>query len=380
MAIKGLHVTPHLGGGVGKALSGLVERSTISNSEFKHIIVSLEENKKRQFIDKINKFNKAIECPDINELENLIKLSDIVQLEWWNHPATIKYLCSSAFNQPIRLITWCHNNGLFSDNIKEEGKLPPIIPKKLILNSHIFLLTSLCSILSKEVSSIISDGFIDKLGIVYSSGGFSDIPGLDKVRENIENTTNRNISVGYFGSTNFAKLNPCYINFLQQLPEKIKVKIIGENQDILNRQCNDIGRAGMLEFTGYIPDYNTLLKELSSINVLAYILNPQHYGTTENALLEAMAMGIVPIVLNNPAECCLVENNETGFIVHSPKEFGEVIRYLSENLDERKNIGINAAETVRDKFSAEKTESSLNKYYRKLMEMEKRKIDFKEIF
>jgi len=41
--IKILHIAAHLGGGVGKALSGLVLQSASSRSNINHTIVTLEE-------------------------------------------------------------------------------------------------------------------------------------------------------------------------------------------------------------------------------------------------------------------------------------------------------------------------------------------------
>ena len=140
---------------------------------------------------------------------------------------------------PIRLLTWCHVSGLHT----------PIIPKQLILASHIFLFTSRCSFEAKEVMSLTPE-LGDRLGVVSSSGGFS---GLSEPGKKV----NESISTGYFGSLNFAKLHPRYIDFLAAVKiPGFKVKIIGDlcNKDVLNQQCDAIGKAGMLEFTGFVPD------------------------------------------------------------------------------------------------------------------------------
>jgi len=357
-----LHITAHLGGGVGKVLSGLVAQASVSGSGINHIIVCLEKPEKNQFVNKIRECGgEIIVSPSISLLEKIMENSDIVQLEWWNHPATIKYLCSMSI-PPIRLLTWSHFSGLHT----------PITPKKLILASDIFLFTSKCSFESKKVKSLIP-GFEDRFGVVSSSGGF---PGLPKPRDK----SNENISTGYFGSLNFAKLHPNYVDYMATVKiPGFKVKIIGDlcNQDTLNKQCDVIGKTGMLEFTGFVPD---IVSELNSINVLAYLLNPEHYGTTENALLEAMAMGIVPIVLDNPAEYCIIDDHNTGLIVHSLAGFAEAIKWLSENPAERQKLGEQAAKSVRERFSVEKMETSLNDYYLKIMSIEKREIDFSDIF
>lgn len=348
-----LHIVPHLGGGVGKTIYGLVKQSLMSKSDFNHIIVSLEETEKKQFVDKINECgNKHVVCPTLDELEKLMEEVSIVQVEYWNHPLLIKYLCS-MITSPIRLLCWSHNNGLFN----------PVIPKKLMLDSHKFVFTSLCSLENKDIRNMVHE-HRTKFGLVYSSGGFD--------KQNPENY--EKLSVGYFGSTTFSKMHPNYADYINKIKiPNFKVKIIGDlhNKDILEKQSN------RFEFKGFVSD---TVKELKSVNVLAYILNPEHYGTTENSLLEAMSLGIIPIVLDNSAERCIVNDGLNGFIIHSQIEFEEVINYLYKNPNELKKLGTNAILSVRDKFSIESTYSGLNNYYKQLMKMKKRKITFKSIF
>jgi hypothetical protein len=158
-----------------------------------------------------------------------------------------------------------------------------------------------------------------------------------------------------------------------------KVKMIGEtnNRTVLEKQCESLGKTGILEFRGY---QENVAAELAAINVLAYLLNPGHYGTNENALLEAMAMGIVPVVLDNPAERQIVADRQTGLIVRSPAEFAAAVQWLSTNPDERRKIGRRAAQSVRSRFSIEAIETSFNIHYRHLLAVEKGEINFTEIF
>jgi len=360
--IKILHITAHLGGGVGNALSGLVLQSVSSRSNINHTIVTLEEQQKPQFIELIKGCGcELIVCPTTKCLRELIEASDIVQLEWWNHPATIKILCSQSLPH-MRLIVWSHVSGLYN----------PIIPSGLIRSAQQFLFTSSCSFAAKEVLNLPGE-VTDRIGVVSSSGGFDGLP---------EHRDNGGVSLaaGYIGSLNFAKLHPCYVDFISAVNiPGFKVRLIGDvtNKDILEQQCLQSDRPGMLEFSGYTEN---VASELVSINVLAYLLNPEHYGTTENALLEAMAMGIVPIVLDNPAERQIVDDHKTGLIVHSPDEFAEAIQWLFNNPDERQRLGSQASQSVRERFSAEKMEASLNVHYRQILYMEKREINFSDIF
>ncbi|NTV89621.1 MAG: glycosyltransferase family 4 protein [Clostridiales bacterium] len=355
-------MTAHLGGGVGKALSGLVEQAVSSGSAYKHTIVTLEAQEKPQFIEQIRNCGcEVITCPPVERLHNLIKHSDIIQLEWWNHPATLKMLCSQPLPS-MRLLVWSHVSGLYN----------PIIPAGLISAAQQFLFTSACSLESKEVKSL-PDNVKNRLAVVSSSGGFDGLP-LPAHRDGDR------LAVGYIGSLNFAKLHPRFVDFLNAVNiPGFRVRLIGDttNRDVLELQCKAKDKPELLEFIGYKKD---IASELSAINVLAYLLNPEHYGTTENALIEAMAMGIVPVVLNNPAERLIVKNRQTGIIVNSPDEFAEALDWLSENPNERERIGKQAAQYVREKFTAEKMITSFNTLYSELMTLTKKHILFTDIF
>jgi glycosyltransferase involved in cell wall biosynthesis len=360
--ISVLHITPHLGGGVGKALSGLILQSIRASSDIRHVVVCLEEPVKDQFLDKIRCGGcEVIIGPNKEELDHLISTVDIVQLEWWNHPATIECLTCLAL-QPIRLLVWCHVSGLYN----------PIIPSKLIAESHRFLFTSPCSFEAKELACLLKSPQ-KKMAVVSSGGGFEELP-------NIANSDYKDISVGYFGSLNFAKLHPKYVDFLSAVTvPNFKVRLIGDllNRETLEKQCSDADRIGMLDFRGYATD---IVRELSTINVMAYLLNPHHYGTAENALLEAMSMGIVPIVLDNSAELNIVEDQRTGLIVRSRSEFADAVEWLANNPKERFDLGSRAAITIRERFSFKNMNALFCNHYEEVNIENKKIIQFSSIF
>lgn len=360
--MKVLHLTAHLGGGVGKAISGLVAQAGGSHSAVQHLVVCLEKPQKNQFVDLVQKNGgQVVIAPDHVFLEQLLMDADILQLEWWNHPATLQALALLP-PLPIRLLTWSHISGLHT----------PVIPESLILSSHKFLFTSPCSYQAAAVMEL-SANDRDRLGIVSSSGGFADLPALSPA------VARDDLAVGYIGSLNFAKLHPRYIDYLSavQIPA-FQVRMIGDltNQEILFRQSALSGKPALLEFRGYTSD---IAAELGQINTLAYLLNPEHYGTTENALLEAMALGIVPVVLANPAECQIVQHQLTGLIVQTPSEFAQAIHWLAAHPQERRQMGQQAASYVREKFSAEKMESGLDLAYHQVMSLAKEQVDFPAI-
>jgi len=222
--------------------------------------------------------------------------------------------------------------------------------------------------------SELSDDQKKCVDVVHSSGGFNDFP--------LPSFTSRGgpLRFGYIGTLNFAKLHPKLLDFLEavSLPE-FRLALVGDaaaGEDLrglaLSRRLEE-----KLEFRGYKSD---VASELAGFDVLVYLLNPMHYGTTENALLEAMAMGVVPVVLNNPAERYLVEHGKTGLVVDSPDSFAKAISFLSENPDKREELSRNASTCVRERFSSSRTALNLKGHYDAVMNEPKRSFDFRPIF
>jgi glycosyltransferase involved in cell wall biosynthesis len=360
-AISVLHITAHLGGGIGKALSGLV-LNTAAESPVRHTVVCLEQPKKSHFVERIVDCGcKVVVAPTHARLAALVEDSDIVQLEWWNHPATIGALCHAPL-PAMRLLLWCHVSGLHT----------PIIPRRLIMSAQRCLFTSPCSCEAVEVKTL-PPACHENLDVVYSSGGFD---GLDLP----DRQPNEPLKAGYMGSLNFAKLHPDYVAFLAGVTiPGFTVRMIGDmtNREILELQCHRVGRQGMLDFRGYTDN---VAEELAEINVFPYLLNPKHYGTTENAILEAMSMGVVPIVLDNPAERCLITDRETGLVVASREEFSDAITWLHTHPEERLRIGCRAAESVRSRFPAGRMVSTFEGHYRSLIGCGKAFTAFQDIF
>ena len=149
------------------------------------------------------------------------------------------------------------------------------------------------------------------------------------------------------------------------------------NRPVLEAQCRALGRPHLLEFLGY---RNDVASELAQLDVLIYLLNPCHYGTAENTLLEAMAMGVVPVVLDNPAERHLVRHGETGLVVAGPGAFAEALRRLAERPDQRRSLGDAASTDVRTRFAVSHTVEALHRHYRAVLGEVKRTWDFRSIF
>lgn len=358
-----IHVTAHLGGGVGRVLSRVVEATAGLNAGMKHVVVCLERPEKLSEAAKIEHFGgELLLCPSHEELDERIVKADLVQIEWWHHPVVAGWMCRGVL-PPMRLIIWSHVSGLH----------PPEILPEFVGVPHRFLFSSDCSWEHPSLAACRSR-LQERVGVVYSSGGFEDRIPSWAPREKA------NLRAGYLGTLNFAKLHPQVLDFIEavRLPN-FKLEMVGDptTGPALMAQAKSRGVESRLELRGYQSD---VAREFARWDVLAYLLNPLHYGTTENALLEAMAMGVVPIVLNNPAERCLIANGETGLIVDTPAAFADAMEWLANNPRERSRLSATARRHVRKRFSIKCTAAGLNDHYRRVLAEEKRAFDFRPIF
>ncbi len=361
-----LHITAHLGGGVGKVLSRVIEESTRTQDGVRHTIATLEAPEKQQFLKHVQAHGGTVlVTPSVATLNQLAADADIVQLEWWHHPAIAAWLCSGTL-PAMRLIVWAHVSGLY----------PPLIPPDFVRMPHRFLFTSPCSLEHPALQDLVlaEPAIRSRMDAVFSSGGFDDLP-LPSQR-----FSGKPLRAGYVGTLNFSKLHPQLLTYLAAvtLPD-FRLTMVGDptTGEDLQTQAASLGIAHRLDLRGYS---NNVGRVLSDFDVFIYLLNPLHYGTTENALLEAMAMGVVPIVLDNHAERHLVRHGETGLLVKTPENFARALNWLNDHPEERLRLSANAAAEIRNRFSCSHTHRALNRHYAKVSQEEKSSFDFRTVF
>lgn len=343
-----LHITPHLGGGVGRVLSEIASKREGLGSAVRDVFLCLEETVNPRYADLIRDAGGDVFVkPDDATTADLLADADIVQIEWWHHPRTLAWM---ARRQRLenRLVIWSHVSGLHypspSDGLLE---LPDA-----------FLFTNPCSLdlINEEArgNGVLYDA-------VWSSGGFDGIP--TKTRDFEAGV----LAFGYLGSMNFGKIHPDLGSFLTAVtrPEFVLDLYgdIAENPDLVSR-LSEPGLSGKCRFHGYVDNPGAVL---AGIDVFAYLLNPKHYGTAENALLEAMASGAVPIVFDNPCERQIVENGRTGILVSSHEDFARAVGFLDTNRSAAAAMSRAAAEDVRERFQIGNTVAKLDEIYHAVM-------------
>jgi L-malate glycosyltransferase len=349
-----LHITPHLGGGVGKAIKGIISESEKIDPRFYHEIVCLEKLKKNIF-NKSKKNKERISIfANIKKLNKKILNCDILQVEFWNHPL-IPWLLTKKLVKN-RLSFWCHILGTNYPNI----------PKKIYTLSDKFFCTS-----NVTLKRLINNKIKNKLSFISSAG---DIQKLKRVR-------NQNkMKLFYVGTLNFAKLNKKITEYIKAIPEKkLHFDFFGDeiNKKYIQKNLKTKNKKITTEFHGYEKN---LEKKLNSHNILLYLLNTNHYGTGENALVECMAMGIIPIVLNNPTEKTIVKNLRNGFVIKNISDFVKVYHKLKNNKKLRNLLSKNAIKDSQKKYNYKLAALKFHREYFKMMKREKTLKNFDNIF
>ncbi|HPU51655.1 MAG TPA: glycosyltransferase family 4 protein [Burkholderiaceae bacterium] len=363
-----VHLTAHLGGGVGRALASLVRARRLAEPDSEHRIVCLETPEKTGFVEEIRSLGgSVIVAPTPAALAAEVARADLVQIEFWNHPALLRALCETDW-PAMRLLVWCHVSGL---NF-------PRIPAALVGQSDRFVLTSACSWQAPDMAALPAR-LRERVAVVSSAAGLENLPQRPAHATTAAGSGPR-CRFGYLGSLNLAKLHPDYVALLSHVDEPdFNVRMIGDplNRALLERQAAQAGHPGRLTFPGYCSD---IAGELGSMDVLLYLLNPSHYGTAEIALLEAMAMGVVPVVMPNAAECQVVEHGVNGLVVRDADELAHAVHRLSGDGAWLRALGERAAASVRGRDTLACLGDGLRTQYQAALDSPKRVRDFRSVF
>jgi glycosyltransferase involved in cell wall biosynthesis len=322
--MKILHVTPHLGGGVGKAHATI---APVLPEVVEQTFVLLEPPRDHRFIDKIRSVGgNVVIADDLNHVASLARKADIVQFEFWNHPRMFECLARTEF-PPIRSVFWSHISGLFQ----------PVIPPALIEEAARFVFTTGASLSIPSVAAL-GERARKKIAVINSGFGFAG--GSPRTARG------RKPGVAYLGTVDFAKMHPGFFDAVDGLlDDDVRIMVWGDFDPTgpVAARAKAMRNLTRVNFMGQTADSSVAL---SNADIFLYPLQRDHYGTAENALVEAMSLGLTPLVLNNPAEMAIVSDGETGFVAKSIEEIGSLLQLLLLLPDVRAKISKNAVRYV----------------------------------
>lgn len=315
-----LHITAHLGGGAGKAVSGIALQGQ-RQFEDTHRILLLQQPEKSGYVQACRDggVETALWTGDRSQLD----WADVIAVSWWNHPSMARFL----YEMPplsVPVVLWSHVNGCSY----------PYLPFPLADQFDAVLLTSPFSLENPTWTEGERLQIRERAQIVYGMGQFSAEQFVPKK----DYANGKDFVIGYVGTLNYGKLHPEFAAYCQAACEKIpsaRFVMAGDRDAALEQ---DLRTAGLLErfsFPGFVSDVPALMR---SFDVFGYLLNPSHYGTTENVLLEAMACGVPVVARRQNVEQYIVPEN-AGCLVENARQYGEVLSQLYRDPARREQLG-----------------------------------------
>lgn len=326
--MKILHITPHLGGGVGTVLLNYLAKA----KEDTHQVVCLDYANQNA-IEVAKKIGLSLFDEMATKKEGIIDIIpnfDIVLIHWWPHPMMIEFLKKTL--PPCRLIMWSHQSGLY-----------PTFTKEVLTYPDLFVFSSPISYSSEGVQRFKHK---EKLRVLCSTGG------VERVKH-VKPKLHKSFNIGYIGTVDYKKMLPNFLTVCDQVDiPNVKFIVCGVPKgEQMKKEVEELGIGHKFVFTGRVLDIKPYL---AVFDLFGYPLVPYHYGTCDQVLQEAMAAGVVPIVLDNPMEQYMVKNGQTGIVARSTDDYICALESLYHNYIYRNLLSQNARQYALHTFSLDK--------------------------
>lgn len=332
-----VHVAVHLGGGAGKAIAGLI--CNTENARYTHSILLLQDPEDLKYIDICRKshINLMVAHAE-NPLRtlNMLQAADAIVINWWGHPLMAGFLHDVLDKVQSRWIFWFHVN----------GRSYPYIPYRLIERADGILFTTKYSFENQLWTQAEREDIRHRAKVLYGMGEF--IP--DKLTPK-NSYASDGICLGYVGTIAYSKMHCDYLHTVECIRKELPTSrflLVGACDAAVSQGIKQKNLQNAVQCVGRVGDVYPFYRKM---DVFLYLLNPDNYATTENVLLEAMALGLPIIVYNNPIERTIIEDGVNGYIVQDEEELIKRIKELSADEIKRAAIGCSAREHAIEKYS-----------------------------
>lgn len=349
-----LHLAPHYGGGVGTVVRALIAESR-KQASFQHALACLEYCN-----DRMTEWATGENVRIVGDLfgqnqliRELLADADIVHLHWWQHPL-LNALMHQRDLPPFRCVLWSHVNGHYP---------PQHFPSGLADYPDVLVLATPWSLEAPALIEPLADGGTD-IRVIQSNAGVPIIP------ENAPRPDN-SFRVGYVGTVDAAKMHAGFVQLClaADLPDARFIVAGGPSHDILRRQVTAAGVADRFDILGPVDD---ALQLMATLDVFGYPLNIQHYGTGEQVLLEAMAAGAVPVVLDTGCERHIIQDGRTGLVCANEREYVTALRQVHANRQWLTTLSREARVSVSQRFSIQDTVIAWHELYEHVSRLPRR--------
>src|SRR6185295_5264491 len=250
-----LHVTPHLGGGVGKAHAAL---SAVLPEIVQQTFVLLEPPRERRYIDRIEAAGaRVLTADNLAHVAALTRGSEIVQFEFWNHPRMFECLARTDF-PAMRSVFWSHVSGIAK----------PLIQPALMAEAARFVFTTEASLGSASVAALRRKTH-KKVSVINSGFGFAN------ARPRI--ARGRAPGVAYLGTVDFVKMHPGFFDAIDALgDDSVRIAVWGEvdPRGAVAARVGTMRHPGRVEFMGRASD---AAAALANADIFLYPLQREHY-------------------------------------------------------------------------------------------------------
>lgn len=333
--MKVLHITPHLGGGVGQVLRAILPELVAMGHSIS--IASIEDinDLSQEFLSKQGiPFDDQLEN-NPNTLGDLVDGADIVLVHWWNHPSLL-HLLSTVHLPKGRFIFWSHISGLTPPNGYSLSWL--MAPEK-------FVFTTPLSHLAPEVD-VAKQNHNKTFETVWSTSG------IETLSEYLLPQTERDLGFVYCGNLDFSKMHKDFFKIAKALFDATgqPIKVIGPMTEEFEEMHAKTGSNNCVLPTGFISE-NEKIDLLRRSKIFIYPLSEKHYGTCDQTIQEALTLGLPVVAFGNMMESQMLDGANAGAVVTSTDHFISSSIELWENETRRHLLGLNAVSHAKQSFS-----------------------------
>lgn len=348
-----LHILPHAGGGVGKVLRAVLSADSSRECRYRHIVASLDylNEVTRKHCDGLGiSWIDEVSVKRREDLSSLLNSADVVLTHWWNHPLLMCLLFEGL--PATRLIMWSHVNGFFP---------PQAFFSELFELPDRFVFSSKTSMTAPAVQKL-SERLKANLRVIRSCSG------IPEGSESLCPKSNP-FQAGYIGTVEPVKMHADFLNMCAHatIPSPIIVAGGPAHED-LRARAKAMNLADSFKILGPVNNPKPIFKHL---HAFAYPLNPRHYGTGEQVLIEAMAFGAVPVVLANPPEGAIVCHGQTGLVTNNTADFSGALCRLMENPAERDTLAAGGHRFVMEECGIEHTTKAFHSLFDEALSLSK---------